>query len=135
MIYILLHMYIVDGGWTRWSDWSACSKTCGQGIQSRSRSCTNPIPQYGGLDCDGDDSEVRDCFERHCPVHCEWLPFTNWSDCSKSCDEGIRRRTRDFKPAEHGGDDCLGDATEIEICNPQACPGEELDHILKPQTV
>lgn len=30
---------------------------------------------------------------------------------------------RGFKPALHGGDDCLGDTVEIELCNSQPCPG------------
>ncbi len=98
--------------------------TCANGTQSRSRSCTEPPPQFGGLDCEGDLAEVRPCFERHCPIHCEWLAFSDWSPCSKSCDSGTSERMRDFVPAQYDGDDCEGDRTEVEICNTQACPGK-----------
>jgi len=38
----------MDGGW---SAWSACSKACGSGTQTRS--CTNPTPSGGGATCSG----------------------------------------------------------------------------------
>lgn len=42
----------VDGGW---SDWGACSASCGGGTQTRS--CTNPPPSGGGNSCSGNDSQ------------------------------------------------------------------------------
>ncbi|MDI6721844.1 MAG: hypothetical protein QMD85_05600, partial [Candidatus Aenigmarchaeota archaeon] len=43
----------VDGGW---SDWSACSKVCGGGTQTRT--CTNPAPANGGANCEGSSSQA-----------------------------------------------------------------------------
>ena len=57
----------VDGGWTEFGDWSTCSATCGGGSQSRQRTCTNPAPQNGGLDCQGEAEEVRSCNTQSCP--------------------------------------------------------------------
>ena len=53
----------VDGIWTDWSAWSDCSVSiCGQiGTQSRTRTCTNPAPQYGGDDCVGSPIESQSC--------------------------------------------------------------------------
>ena len=42
----------IDGGW---SEWSECSASCGGGTQTRT--CTNPEPQFGGLDCVGEASQ------------------------------------------------------------------------------
>ena len=57
----------VDGGFTPYSNFSACSKTCGGGIQSRMRSCSNPQPRYGGKNCTGDYKEARECNTQPCP--------------------------------------------------------------------
>ena len=51
----------VDGGWGSWSSWSSCSKTCGQGSQTRARLCNNPEPEHGGEDCTGISSENIVC--------------------------------------------------------------------------
>jgi hypothetical protein len=42
----------INGGWT---EWSTCSATCGGGTQTRT--CTNPAPANGGLDCVGETSQ------------------------------------------------------------------------------
>ncbi|XP_078372870.1 collagen alpha-6(VI) chain-like [Oculina patagonica] len=49
-----------DGGFSRWGFWSECSKTC-DGIQTRTRTCTNPPPQGYGEDCVGNQQETRAC--------------------------------------------------------------------------
>lgn len=33
----------VDGGWSGWSAWSVCSRSCGVGVQSAERQCTQPV--------------------------------------------------------------------------------------------
>ncbi|XP_076866420.1 complement component C8 beta chain isoform X1 [Brachyhypopomus gauderio] len=47
----------VDGSWSCWSEWSACS---GQS-KRRTRQCTNPAPQNGGVACTGSLEESTDC--------------------------------------------------------------------------
>jgi len=42
-----------DGMWGPWSNYSACSRTCGGGIRYRSRKCNNPELKYFGKDCVG----------------------------------------------------------------------------------
>ncbi|XP_078329393.1 thrombospondin-2-like [Crassostrea virginica] len=57
----------VNGGWGYWSNWSSCSKTCDTGSMSRSRSCNNPYPVYGGSYCSGYSSESANCNTKSCP--------------------------------------------------------------------
>ena len=42
---------IVNGGFTLWTQWSTCTRTCGGGTTTRQRFCTNPAPANGGLTC------------------------------------------------------------------------------------
>ena len=50
----------VDGGW---SAYGACSKTCGQGTQSRT--CSNPAPENDGKACVGHATQL--CNTQACP--------------------------------------------------------------------
>ena len=57
-------------------------------------------------------------------VDCVWGDFGNWGDCSATCGNGKRSRTRTIStPASGNGADCIGDATEQETCNNGECPG------------
>ena len=115
----------VHGGWTVWSQWSACSTTCGTGTQERNRECSNPPPQHGGNDCTGDSDERRSCLDLPpCPIDCKWNEWSAWSECSLSCDNGTQTRSRTLEPAQHGGKECEGFRGESQPCNTQACPGK-----------
>ena len=56
----------VDCKWGEFDGWSRCSKTCGSGIEIRSRSIAI-VAQNGGKDCEGDAEEVKACNEQDCP--------------------------------------------------------------------
>jgi len=57
----------VDGGWTNWSNWGSCDKSCDIGARYRTRACTQPIPQNGGASCDGSNKELDICNAFACP--------------------------------------------------------------------
>ena len=61
------HLLLVNGAWGEWSVYSNCTKTCGNGIQTRSRECNNPSPAYGGLSCSGPESQEQRCGLIICP--------------------------------------------------------------------
>ncbi|XP_071497442.1 A disintegrin and metalloproteinase with thrombospondin motifs 1-like [Diadema antillarum] len=58
----------VDGGWTEYGDYCECSRTCGTGVRFRSRSCTNPTPQWGGQPCVGDSRLYTLCNDQVCQL-------------------------------------------------------------------
>ena len=64
---------IVNGGFTLWTQWSTCTRTCGGGTTTRQRFCTNPAPANGGLTCAqqqatiGNAVETISCNTQGCP--------------------------------------------------------------------
>uniref|UniRef100_A0A8B9DRQ9 ADAM metallopeptidase with thrombospondin type 1 motif 14 n=1 Tax=Anser cygnoides TaxID=8845 RepID=A0A8B9DRQ9_ANSCY len=97
--------YSQDGGWSSWSKFGSCSRTCGGGVRSRSRSCTDPPPAYGGRHCPGATYEHQVCNSEECPGPYEdfraqqcskrnsyythdnskhaWLPYEHHDDAQK----------------------------------------------------
>lgn len=63
-------LFPVNGNWSAWSDWSTCSVTCSVGVETRSRSCDNPPPQFNGHACVGNVTDTQPCNDSVCP--CEW---------------------------------------------------------------
>jgi len=52
---------------------------------------------------------------------CLWAEWTEWTQCSTTCDNGIRERSRSKLVQETGGGICLGQATESESCKIKDC--------------
>lgn len=75
----------VDGKWGQWSGYSACSSTCGPGVQTRTRSCNSPPPSNGGRPCEGEGKETKRCMGTGCPVGTRDRP-------GKSCMDIKRQR-------------------------------------------
>lgn len=120
----------ISGGYTPWSEFSPCTKSCETGTQYRSRNCTNPPPGPGGQNCSrlGPPEETVFCNTEICPIdggYGEWSPFTI---CTKTCGGGLRVRSRncDNPYPQHRGKNCsrFGEAREIVICNKEKCPGK-----------
>ncbi|XP_019647720.1 PREDICTED: platelet endothelial aggregation receptor 1-like [Branchiostoma belcheri] len=111
---------LVDGSWSGWSPWSACSVTCGSGTQTRKRTCTDPAPANGGATCEGPARDTQDCHTgTGCPVDGSWSDWSLWSACNVTCGIGIRSRVRVCdKPAPaNGGQDCTGEDKENQTCD------------------
>ena len=63
---VLISVSAIEGKFSVWGDWGECSVTCGTGSRSRDRTCTNPVPQNGGADCQGSSSETETCGKPPC---------------------------------------------------------------------
>ncbi|XP_063692741.1 uncharacterized protein LOC134824699 isoform X2 [Bolinopsis microptera] len=117
---------VVDGGWSEYGDWSDCNTVCGGGVQTRTRTCTNPVPGDGGAECTGDGTEMRTCNMVDCvvPIDGRWSDFGAWSECSVECGGGSQTRTKTCSnpPPKNGGEECVGGDSETRNCNTEACP-------------
>ncbi|KAJ7392163.1 hypothetical protein OS493_013535 [Desmophyllum pertusum] len=60
----------INGGWSSWTSWNTCDKSCGNGTQHRIRRCDSPRPRNGGLPCQGNELDERRCNEKKCPASC-----------------------------------------------------------------
>ena len=141
-----------DGGWSSWSSWGHCTGSCGSGLQTRKRSCTNPPPGYGGRKCSGPAEQHKNCLLHRCPGkrvtiylidvnklnHClsylvvrfavngGWSRWGSWSKCSKTCGYGYQYSKRYCNnPAPgYGGKSCVGAHTKARGCSvKRECPG------------
>ncbi|XP_045211196.1 thrombospondin-1-like [Mercenaria mercenaria] len=112
-----------DGNWAEWSQWSVCDVTCDNGTQTRKRTCTNPAPANNGLDCTGNDTDIKACHKQLCPVHGGWTKWSEWGTCTVTCDVGIERRHRQCTNPHPSrfGDPCFGDPSDDRICMPGPC--------------
>lgn len=89
----------VDCVWTPWGQWDVCTRTCGGGMQARSRSILEQ-ERHGGKPCEGDPQEMQGCNMEACPI-CKdspryarfcptWTNYCSSSEfvqgcCKKSC--------------------------------------------------
>ncbi|VDI64388.1 Hypothetical predicted protein [Mytilus galloprovincialis] len=129
----------VNGGWSGWSTkitWrNDCSTTCGQGIETgyKTRTCTNPAPQYGGSSCSGSSTQTqhRSCKVTECPIDGGWTSFSKYTwnnDCSAACGVGVetgyKTRSCSNPTPAYGGKTCSGAATEkaSRSCKIKECP-------------
>ncbi|VDI32931.1 Hypothetical predicted protein, partial [Mytilus galloprovincialis] len=120
-----------NGNWGGWNGWTRCSKTCGGGRQYRSRLCNNPSPIAGGLGCNGFSQENSSCSSNVCPgiirmpMNGNWGGWNGWTRCSKTCDGGMKYRSRlcNNPSPNAGGLDCYGVSRENSSCSSNVCPG------------
>jgi hypothetical protein len=119
-----------------WSAWDGCTKSCGSGFKTQTRSQITAATGTG-LAC-GRASHTTSCNTQPCPVDCivggtasdpatgldssvAGAGWSDWSSCTAKCDGGIQTRTRKIEQfAQWGGVACAGDS-EQRVCNTQSC--------------
>jgi len=103
-----------------WSDFTTCTKTCGSGSWTRTRTILETA-QHGGFVCPS-LKEVEVCSWEECPIDCEMSDWEQWSTCTKSCAKGVHTRHRKITvQPQHGGKECTS-LSAVDFCNLQPCP-------------
>ena len=81
-----------DCRWSSWSEWTQCTKTCGKGQRSKSRTIQRTA-KNGGKDCVGNRRTTWQCQMKKCPEVAIDYKWSNWAKsgaCSKSCGGGTQ---------------------------------------------
>ena len=117
-----------------WGAWSDCSKTCDNGVKTRSRTCSFD-PQWSGAE----GSEETTCNIATCKIYRvaptlrplkihilktilgppEFSAWSGWSSCSTACGIGSRSRTRSC--TSYCSNVSSSDTTETESCKAGYC--------------
>jgi hypothetical protein len=116
-----LQLCPVDCRPSAWSAWGRCTKDCGGGTTTRTRSLI--AATYGGKVC-GASTETAPCNEQACPAHCQVGAWSEWGACTKTCGGGVQSATRTVvSHAKSGGFTCPA-LTMMRPCRAGACPAD-----------
>jgi hypothetical protein len=99
---------------------SECTKTCGTGSKTKTRTVTQH-PAHGGYVCP-DLAYVDDCEVNPCPEDCVMSEWEAYSDCTHTCGTGTQTRTRTIKDDVNYGGVACGSSQESQHCNTFNCP-------------
>lgn len=103
-----------------WSPWGDCTKNCGGGVRTRTRTVTE-VAVNDGRPCPA-LTQSESCNRQPCPVDCEVSAWSPWAACSNSCGDGVQKRTRTVQQKVlHGGKGCP-DLEQTKQCNVKPCP-------------
>ncbi|XP_051234303.1 A disintegrin and metalloproteinase with thrombospondin motifs 7 isoform X2 [Dicentrarchus labrax] len=147
----------VNGGWASWSEWSACSRTCGAGVRSAHRDCDNPVPKYGGKYCLGERRRYKICNTPQCPndlptfrniqcSHFNTMPykgkFYKWeavinrvSPCELHCRPLNEHFSEKMRDAVTDGTPCYEGNKSRDMCINGICKNVGCDYLIESSTV
>ncbi|NWZ92049.1 ATS7 metalloproteinase, partial [Nesospiza acunhae] len=140
----------IDGGWSSWSAWASCSRSCGAGVQSAERHCSHPTPKYGGRYCLGERKRFRICNVRRCPpdrpsfrqLQCsqfnpmlykgklyKWTPVpNNMNPCELHCRPEHEYFAEKLRDAVVDGTPCYDSDASRDVCINGICKNVGCDY-------
>ncbi|XP_031201513.1 A disintegrin and metalloproteinase with thrombospondin motifs 7 isoform X2 [Mastomys coucha] len=142
----------VDGGWSGWSAWSVCSRSCGVGVRSSERQCTQPVPKNRGKYCVGERKRFQLCNLQACPpdrpsfrhTQCsqfdgmlykgklhKWVPvLNNDNPCELHCRPTNHSNTEKLRDAVMDGTPCYQGRVSRDICINGICKKVGCDFVI-----
>merc|ERR1711862_633252 len=103
-----------------WGSWTTCTKNCGTGTQTRTRS-VKTHKAGSGAPC-GSTSQQQNCNTNICPVDCVVGEWGSWSTCTKNCGTGMQTRTKRITTQQAGMGAACGSTSQEQNCNTNVCP-------------
>lgn len=119
----------INGQWGEWQPVTSCGTTCGPKRSNMTRHCDSPPAQHGGKECTGITYKEQLCENANCNNELADVrncsAWTDWSDCSTTCGEGISARSRKCKDFKSSNSTISTDELEIQKkrCQNQDCEG------------
>ncbi|KAK6188476.1 hypothetical protein SNE40_004643 [Patella caerulea] len=113
------HLAITDGRFGNGDGLYGITDINCQGDERTLQMCQRNLWSLTSSTCTGDKAAGVQC-----QVNGVWSLWNEWGECSVTCEDGIRTRTRlcNHPPALHGGRDCQGDDLQTKPCTLAACP-------------
>lgn len=103
-----------------WSEWSACSVSCGEGSRERFTKVVRKASN-GGRTCSRQTKKQSTrCNQHDCPSQAVEIlgSWGNWSPCTATCGDGSRSRQRSCT----GGRSCSASTIETQSCRINCIP-------------
>ncbi|XP_052806291.1 A disintegrin and metalloproteinase with thrombospondin motifs adt-2-like [Mya arenaria] len=102
--------------WSTWGEWSECSRTCGGGFHTRTRTCSTGsasdcCEHADPSSCGREYKQSRECINDDC--YGEWSDWRPWEACNVTCGEGTQERRRQCEPS---GSMCIGPYYQTRLC-------------------
>lgn len=118
----IVWLFLVNGGYSDWASWSPCIGYCGSGLQSRTRTCSNPEPAFNGAGCSGGRGETDDCQHANiCPGEDGYDEWSPWTLCIQTCGNSTQIRTRKCRD-DAAAEECSEASTQAKPCDNGQCP-------------
>ncbi|KAF7458855.1 thrombospondin type 1 domain-containing protein [Cryptosporidium felis] len=104
--------------YSAWTIWSDCSTSCGVGSSVRTRTLIGAT--YFKESCI-DTIEITTCRKTLCATDCIVTEWSDWSECSSTCDLGNQFSTRSIVQQESNGGTCDKELSRVQECNTAKC--------------
>ncbi|XP_054626711.1 A disintegrin and metalloproteinase with thrombospondin motifs 7 isoform X3 [Dunckerocampus dactyliophorus] len=151
------HPDSVNGAWGSWTEWTACSRSCGAGVQSAQRDCDDPVPKNRGKYCLGERQRYRICNTTPCQsniptfrdIQCSNFnsapykgKFYNWvavinrvSPCELHCRPLNEHFSEKMRDAVLDGTPCLEGNKSRDMCVNGICKNVGCDYVIESNAV
>jgi len=91
--------------------------------ESSTQECSDVLPDCEQNKCSGPLEPYCKKTCNLCPVDCQYGEWSPWTRCSKICDGGEKKRSREIiVQAKNGGKACGKKSKDTQICNNVFCP-------------